>query len=270
MPRGVVLRHFAAGISSAGGSLAEWAYITPRYPTGLRTGSLHSVPSTEQIETAEFWFLSNFQPFVRKPYFVGFGTGPALASDVDQPEQVDPMDVLRQEFGGVINEVLLAIPGARLTAHAASWTAIVDRSDNAAVSDDDATLAVRIANAEQSIDRLQRAVDALAPPGALGHNRGPALDGDLNLGEVIQSIHQARGGVTAGEAGISMVSNARSSLVGTAAVVVAGLLKGLATEVGKNLYPSVTLLTVHLLQCLHEAAIALGHLLAAYPPTTLM
>jgi hypothetical protein len=80
--RAKVWRHFIAG-DPLGSPLAEWAYRTPRFPSGITGSQLAQVASETQRETMIVWFLANHIP-AAGDYF-GFPGGP-------QPETAGPLN----------------------------------------------------------------------------------------------------------------------------------------------------------------------------------
>jgi hypothetical protein len=105
-----------------GKPLAEWAYVTPRFPRGIKNTDLQYVDLAIQRETALWWFYLNLEPYdLTKggPYF-GFsgaiGSAPIGALAIGGGQQniggfdqapfasspVAALDALSEEFGGII------------------------------------------------------------------------------------------------------------------------------------------------------------------------
>lgn len=69
-PAGKYWRHLAVG-TPVGVPLAEWAYVTPRFPDGISQSALQDASPEVQRETAIVWFSLNLEPYALGggPYF---------------------------------------------------------------------------------------------------------------------------------------------------------------------------------------------------------
>lgn len=91
-------------------SPAEWAYHSPRFPTGIRRSLLPQQPDETQRFVMDWWFLANFEPFDRAKggtYFgfdkdsVGFGQAPFA------PVPLTARTILNAEFADVVDNAIL-------------------------------------------------------------------------------------------------------------------------------------------------------------------
>jgi hypothetical protein len=123
--RGKVWRNLSAG-EPTGRPLSEWAYVTPRFLSGIKASDLATNADVNvQRETALFWFWSNFKPYDLSkggPYF-GFAPRPGSPPDpqiagfgqgVFAPGRVDAFHALNEEFGRILPEILLRRMGESL------------------------------------------------------------------------------------------------------------------------------------------------------------
>lgn len=98
--RGVYWRHFSAEDPLVG-PVSEWAYVTPDHPDGITGSSLRLVGEATQLDTARFWFFSNFAPYRLPPgrYF-GFSSEPTNSVPASADVATGFTPNLDMNFGG--------------------------------------------------------------------------------------------------------------------------------------------------------------------------
>jgi len=189
--RGKVWLPLRAG-DSVGRPLAEWAYCTPRFPTGIKAGNLTFADPDVQRETMAFWFLANHVP-ADGPYF-GFAESTSrptgalntqplntarLASGVtiggfDQAPFFNggrSPDLLQAEFGPNVSEAIVQEV-------AQSFEGLWERLPmDPHINFEDAHTEELKAAAVAALDQFLTALMGLSPKhGGIGHN-GPPEDG---------------------------------------------------------------------------------------------
>jgi hypothetical protein len=126
LSRGVVNRFLGQPTNTAPTNAATIvrAYITPRHPEGVAERYLKAAPPELQIETAEFWFLSNFQPAPvesRNPGLFAYGQNGGYAPS----NRHVPTDLLREEFGSSL-DIALTDLAERLRRQSDFWEPIAE------------------------------------------------------------------------------------------------------------------------------------------------
>ncbi len=110
LPRGWIWRLADADEFRADNPIAEWAYVTPQEPDGVRTSALQYATSQQQTDTVRFWFLSNYEPFANDGDLFGFaGQGLGFGQAPFTPSSYPPGIFLEEEFAGTIPSNMLAI-----------------------------------------------------------------------------------------------------------------------------------------------------------------
>ena len=197
--KGVFWRGFTAG-DQFRRPFAEWAYLTPRYPSGLTASDLNEADSRIQRETVLFWFLLNLKPFdLSSGRWFAFDTpGRGFGQAAFAPSPLKAIDVVNDQFGDVLDasflqEVVSALPGNWM------WDEVTHSTEPGAIR--------HSADARQEtllhLDLLKAAIDRLATNhGGMGHNLAPA-DELLTTQErlaTLEAVARTRAGVTAGDA----------------------------------------------------------------------
>ena len=165
-------RRLTAGMPF-GRPLAEWAYITPSHLGGLTTSDLQLASADDQAETAQFSFLSNYEPFINDErcsvsvrLILGLGGLLLLLGT--------PLAILEGEFDGVVRAEILSAVAGQLGAQAAEWTQIAGPPGRMPLEDPEPD-AVRN-QLEERLQGLEAEVAAIkAAYGKRGHNQGPPL-----------------------------------------------------------------------------------------------
>ena len=87
---------------AVGQPLAEWAYVTPDHPRGLKVSDLASSNHTTQRSTCRFWFVLNYEPYdlskIGGPWG-GYGTQVPVRY---APAPLTSLHLLTEEFGQVL------------------------------------------------------------------------------------------------------------------------------------------------------------------------
>jgi hypothetical protein len=241
--------------------LAEWAYVTPRFPEGLRETDFQRATPDIQSETAEVWFLSNHRP-AAQPGRGGYGT-PALAYDVagawGSESITFPINLLRDEFGTATD---IAFTG--LIKHLRKISDFWELIPTSELPSDEVRdpglytletlkndLDVRLNRLEISIQEIGRA------RGKIGDNQGPPLLNDMQQAAALAAIAEARDAIA--HVDIKKPEEAKSALNGLRELAKAlgvAVMLGLAKEFGKDLYhalPDLQLAAFH-----HAQAAVLG------------
>jgi hypothetical protein len=188
--RGKVWLRLTAG-EAMGRPLAEWAYRTPRFPSGIKRSDLTQAPEIGR-ETIIVWFLTNHIP-AKGPYF-GFGetikSRPVGALDTTALDTTPlngsieiagfsqapffnggaAADLLRAEFGGIVEQS----PPTEITdLFEGLWEVL---PADPLVDLETQTPAQRSATIAGALDDFADAGRKMArPPGGIGHN-GPPED----------------------------------------------------------------------------------------------
>jgi hypothetical protein len=260
LPRGVVWRPFTAG-SPVGRPLAERAYITPRYPDGISESDLLLAPAEVQAETAEIWFLSNYQPATLSGAPLGLGGYIPSAART-------PAETLRNEFGSPL-EIAFNILAGRASLASAFWEPMPDQPPSLAADDGQTLLTLPNVQDElrERIDHLERIIEELgAARGGVGHNQGPPLLDAPQLAAIVVATLQARDGISAGDKGKPAVAGAQTALTDALMTLGKGLLGGIGYKAGKDVYSPAKHLAIQLFCSLHEVVALLEHWLATHSP----
>ena len=255
--RGLIWRQFAAG-TPTGRPLAEWVYITPRYLEGLRQEDLEKETPEKQIETAQIWFLSNYEPFN------GQGLGHGSRPHGTLGPQFWSADVIfRDEFAGVIPEAVLSKLATRWQARADFWWFIPDLPPIVSSPAAGGSASPQIV-AEAALARLDEAVRAIgAIHGGVGHNQGPPILDVSIQAEIEQATQQAREELAATKADKPAVKEAQNKLSKILIFIAGGLMAGVTEEAGGDIYDPAKHLAIELFHSLANAVTALGHWLSA-------
>jgi len=170
-----------------GRSLREWAYMTPRFPKGIKGSNLLSASLEVQRETMIVWFLANHVPAEGKffgfagaapiralntsplnttPFnggieIVGFDQGPFFTGGT-------PIDLLKAEFKEFVQEpALLEVAGL----FEGLWQSLPGDTYH---DIEKQTHEDRVASLVAALDDFSHAVRKLPPEhGGIGHNRPP-------------------------------------------------------------------------------------------------
>ncbi len=261
-PRGLIWKALTLGDAKFGEPYAEWAYVTPRYPSGLREGALRDAAPEHQAETALHWFQLNYEPFVNDGSWFGFGSGNSgFGQGAWAPTVWASGEILRDEFGGIVSDAVIAGLATVLQGEAEFWTLKRDQPQTLPFLTTETPLTDRSAEVEQALDRLQRALNQFSEHRGIGDNRGPILDDGESV-NVQQAIDQARTGVRTGERGV--ISNVLDVLQGSMAALGKGLLFAVGSQVGKEAWSPTEQIGIHLFHSLHEAVFALSHWLVGF------
>jgi hypothetical protein len=228
----MVWRHFTAGMSF-GKPLAEWAYATPDYPDGLRVSDLQVAAPNDQLETARFWFLSNYEPFPGDGRWFGFGEGHA---GWDQGTWAPPRDIathiLDEEFADALRPDVLFELSGYLNGRSAEWIRIQGQPpgmlpiEGSAAADLIPILIQRLQGLESEVKKLKSA------HGNLGHNQGPSLLSDASIAQIEAGIAETQLAIEKGPAGASHAEEAASIFK----EVQKGLIQGFAREAGEQVF----------------------------------
>jgi enoyl-CoA hydratase/carnithine racemase len=168
--RGVAVRYFETG-EALGRPLWEWAYVTPRFPKGIKRGDLSAEDEGTQQETMAVWFLTNYQPV----------SGPYGAYDIPQGhlryfDGRQSVDLLRGEFRGLVPEGGIESTAALF---AGFWEP--KYPEVAPPLDSQASLAELSAALSAALPDFAAAVETLGPAhGQMGHNGPPEETGVIS------------------------------------------------------------------------------------------
>ncbi len=243
--------------------------LTPQEPGGTRTSALRYATAQQQIDTARFWFLSNYEPFINDGRWFGFDRqGSGFGQAPFAPNRYPPGTLLQEEFAETIPEDALTVLATELESQAGLWMLVPDPSQTMlAIMEGPPANPVATVNA--ALARVE-ADAAKAEMIGLGHNQGPPLLGAGLREEIIQAVRLARDGVAAKEAGVPAAEEGRGYLRKTMAVLGAAVLAGIGKHAGEDIYSAALPAAIRLFHSLNEAVMALGHWLAMHPPSPLM
>lgn len=259
LPRGVLWRHMTAE-DPAGSSLAEWAYATPRYPTGLRTSDLPQRTPGERAEVMQFWFRSNYEPMPPGPWFSFDTPGAGWGQRKWAPLAWSSSEILSNEFGEVVPDAEIGATAAAFAAQASLWILITDRPLDLALL---AQVPISLAAVQQSLERLDNALREFQQrAGGIGHNGGPPMIPSDTLEAVQQAVGDARAGLSHGSAGRQQVRSSASVMGGAAVLFGAWLTEKVA---GKLFDAAWDRHAVEVFHALVEAANVLRGWLEALP-----
>jgi hypothetical protein len=181
-----------------GRPLAEWAYVTPRFPQGISQSAMREATNDTQRETALAWFWVNLEPYSvsGRPYFslddptnepssvlntsalntMPLNTSPVGSGGLDRgvwaPAPLISEAILDGEFGTVIQQPLLseiarALPGQWMWRQPNNLIPF----NPTELPDDWPTLGLAILS---KLELLEAALAELHPAhGEIGHNAPP-------------------------------------------------------------------------------------------------
>ena len=228
--RGLIWRQFATGMP-AERPLAEWVYVTPRYLEGLRQEDLEKEPPEKQTETAQIWFLSNYEPFSGQG--LGHGSRPHGALP---PQSWSADTILRDEFSGIISEIVLSELSTRLQAQADLWQFIPNLAPSVLSPGADGSASPQAA-VEAALAQLDEAVNAVAAvPRRIGDNQFPSILDVSTQAKIVQATQQAREAVAGTAPSVQKTEEAQSKLNMVLENVSKGILFGVGKKVGEEAY----------------------------------
>lgn len=190
--QGVTIAPLTVG-EAAGKPLNEPAHITPRFPRGIKDSDLRNLDAALQRETALWWFFLNLEPYDLTTTGIGpglwssgygsagYGVGPYDGGASENAENggqtgyappiVSALQVLRQEFDGVIAPAVLAELGRILSLRWA-WK----RPPSHPLVAPPSTTAEAMTAVVPVLESLTNALEGLGRPavhGGIGHNQPP-------------------------------------------------------------------------------------------------
>ncbi len=263
-PRGLIWKALTLGDAKFGEPYAEWAYVTPRHPSGMREGALRDASSEHQPETALHWFRLNYEPFVNDGSWFGFGSGNSgFGQGAWAPTVWASGEILRDEFGDIVSSAILTGLATVLQEETEFWTLKRDQPQTLLSLTSDEPLSDRVAKAERALDHLQKALDQVSERGVIGDNQGPILD-EQTCTNVKEAIEQAQDGVKNDRNGTETASEALNVLQGVMTELGKGLLRTFGSQMGKAAWSPAEQIATHFFHSLQEAVVALAHWLTAF------
>jgi hypothetical protein len=264
---GVVWHEMTVG-SSVGRPLAEWAYISPRFPNGITASSLQLADADTQREVAAFWFLANLKPYDLSggPWF---GFGPESAGydhGYLAPKPVHSPEVLNKEFGDTLQSELRQEIARRFDGQ---WMWLPPL----AIPPDPMSLEQTQVAILSRLEGLEAAIRGLSPPVGIGHNQGP-LDpplSDQERSDALLTIEEARVAVKAGDrSGATILWDKWTALAPKLQKLAAWTLKlvghfamSFVGELGKVAARPSTYVVIYAIKAWHEHR-AIGEMLEPY------
>ena len=237
--QGIIWRRRTLG-TAFGGAYAEWAYVTPRYPDGLLESDFQREPAELQVETAEIWFLANYQPAF--PQFSKATNSRPMNSNprggyISSEIRV-PADILRVEFGSA-TDIALNVLAGRLSLISAFWEPKTDRPTLLPLGGSSSSIDLASLREEMldRFDRLERVLGIIGSGhGGLGHNQGPPLLAERDLVEAHALNQEGRSLVTATANDITRTESTVAGFKNLSKKLAEGIAQGIGRKLGGDLY----------------------------------
>jgi hypothetical protein len=204
--RGMAWKPLTAG-EPVGIPFAEWAYITPRHPGGIKGSALRFAAREVQKETALFWFFLNYRPYdlSGQPFFTfgvpgrGFGQAPFAPAPISAAEIIDPQftdvlpDDLREELKRDLDGQWMIAPSGMSDAQVLDAISGF-QSSKQPVADpgQDQGLAERLQEIETDLQAVLDLAEGTWSVIGVGHNRPPEPIDDSPV-----TPDEVRGGIQA-------------------------------------------------------------------------
>ncbi|WP_308719512.1 hypothetical protein [Komagataeibacter xylinus] len=185
----------------------EWIYLSARFPTGIRRGTIAQQSNETQQFVADWWFLSNYEPFSFSkggPYFGFDEDAPRLNEGIYHPFFLISETILKSEFGDILEEDVLQKLVKR---HPGRWMPILEprvsfqdtpRTKEAIRQD----LARRLEVLERQIQSMPTQPESVDRHGIGGNH--PPSDIDTPLPQLLLKADKAEA--------LALISECRSSI----------------------------------------------------------